>query len=450
MKESQEQKKSSPLINTVNDLQEKYQIAIQGLSEEEKEALQYTELFYELYEELSCYVEHTVEQCIYKCGVKTGDLDVQGVKELVLDEVFGLNGKTPLYESFQPKNNAKFTTYCYAVVEKNVLKAVEKERDLLLDLTCLKKPELEEIKQNKKKWGLHEIRKRMNSFEEVYETVTDRILSDPQKVYEEQCYLQKRVEKLKAHMEIVAEGPEIKERSTSARAVYSWVGGSVGAYLSPVAKSEWQDMNLEEDEAYKTASLIQETALGTAIRLAAEDVSIVIKEKVKDVAEVQQIEASVTKKLAEQMEDSLRTERKAAEGGSSKEFRALAQQYYKKLSKKYRASVAADAEFDLAWTWQVIFGLTPEEAAWLFVREMYACVPVLKFDWKKPFKELMKNEMYSGLFVEVTAEKTTKTWPKAVRSKVFAIQNQRENSYHRELLVTNASEKREGAAEIGL
>lgn len=440
IKENQEQKKSSPLINKVNELQEKYQAAIQGLSDEEKEKVQHTKLFSELYEALGDYTEHCVEQSIRKCGVKQGDLDAQGVKELVLDEVFGLHGKTPLYESFHSVNNAKFTTFCYEVIENNVKDAIEKERNLLLDLVCLKKPELKELKDknNKEEWSLHTLRRRLDSFEEVDESIADRIFGDPQKVYEEQCYLQYRIEKLKIHMDIVAEGPEIKKRSTANPPVYFWVGSSVGAYLSPTFEDEWLDINwkedtLKKDTRYDSASLILETAIKVAVRLAAEDLGISIKQETKDADKVSPIEASVTGKLAEQMELVAERKRNMAVGGSETELRALAGQYYECLSKEYRAKVAKDAEFDLAWTWQVIYGLTPEEAAWLFARELNACISVLKFDWKEPFKELMKEEIYSEPFENATTKKTTQAWPKRIRSKVFEIQKKRERNFENPL-----------------
>jgi len=427
-KKKQEQQKSSPLINEVNELQAKYQAAIQGLSDEEKEEVRHTELFSELYRALSEYTEHCTEKSIRECGVKTGDLDVQGVKELVWDEVFGLyGGKTPLYESFEPVNDAKFTTFCYSVIENTVKDAIEKERNLLLDLVCLKKPEVKELKDknNKQKWGLHTIRKRLDSFEETDESIADRIFGDPQKVYEEQCYLQYRIEQLKIHMDIVAEGPETDKRSTTNKPVYFWVGGSVGAYLSPVMEDEWQTLELEKDTVYDTASLIQENVIKVAVRCAAEDLGIKIKQETKDATGVSPIEAAVTEKLTEQMELVLEQKKNAVAGSLKPELRARAGQYYKILSKEYEARVAEDAEFALAWTWQVIFGLTPEEAAWLFVRELNACVSMFKFDWKEPFKERMQEEKYSLPFEKVTSEKTTQVWPKRLRSKVFEIQKTR-------------------------
>ncbi|MBQ8634179.1 MAG: hypothetical protein IJ420_11300 [Lachnospiraceae bacterium] len=427
-------KESSLLVNKINELQATYQAAMQEFSEEEKEALQYTEAFSVFYEALDCYIEHSVEKCIIESGARAGDLDVSGVKAQALDEVFGLYGKTPLYESFQPVNGAKFTTYCYTVIKNIVKEAIEGEKRYLLRQMCLNKEELKIMRQ----WKLHDITKHMVSFEEEEESIVSRIFNNPQKVYEEQCYLQECIEKLKVHMDIVAEGPELKARSTSNKPVYRWIGGSVGAYLSPVMKNEWQDMNWESDEAYKTSSFIQETAFRVINHQTAETLGMVIADEGKDAGRISETELSVTEKLAEQMERVLEPIRQeaglSAEDISKGGYRKLAQKYYKALTKKYKAVVEADAEFDLAWLWQVIHNLTAEEAAWLFARELGACVPVLKFSWKDSFSEILKEDIYGATFENVTTGKTTQKWPKEIRSKVFQIQAEREKDLYTKLL----------------
>lgn len=427
-------KESSLLINKINDLQATYQAVMQEFSEEEKEALQYTEAFSEFYEALNCYIEHCVEKCIIESGAKASDLDVPGVKELALDEVFGLYGKAPLYESFQPVNGAKFTTYCYAVIKNIVKEAIEGEKRYRLRQMCLNKEELKMMRQ----WKLHDITKHMVSFEEEEESIVSRIFNNPQSVYEEQCYLQECIEKLKVHMDIVAEGPEIKERSTSNKPVYRWIGGSVGAYLSPIMKNEWQDMNWESDEAYKTSSFIQETVFRVVSHHVAETLGKVLADEGKDAGRMPKIELSVTEKLAEQMERVLEPIRQeaglSAEDASQGGYRKLAQKYYKALTKKYKAVVEADAEFDLTWLWQVIHNLTAEEAAWLFARELAACVPVLEFSWKDSFSEILKEDIYGAAFENVTTGKTTQKWPKEIRSKVFQIQAAREKELYTKLL----------------
>jgi len=427
---------SSALINKVNELQAKYQTEVQGLSAEEKEAIQYSEMFHELYETLNCYIDHCVEKGIRELGVKESDLDVPGVKEQALDEVFGLYGETPLYESFQPVNNAKFTTYCYAVIKNIVKEAIEAEKRYLLRQMCLNKEELKIMRQ----WKLQKIAKHVVSFEEEEESIVSRIFNNPQRVYEEQCYLEECIEKLKVHMEIVAEGPEIKERSTSNKPVYRWIGGSVGAYLSPVMKNEWQDMDWERDEAYKTSSLIQETVFRVTNHQVAETLRKEITDDGKDAFLPEDMELSVTEKLAEQMVQVLKPVRRkeearlSEEGVSKGEYRKLAQKYYNELMKKYKAVVAADAEFDLAWLWQIIHNLTAEETAWLFARELRTCVPVLEFAWKDTFSEILKEDIYGMLYESVTTGKTTQKWPKEVRSKVFQIQEAREKELYADLL----------------
>jgi len=436
IKEIQREKSGSDLINKVNELQAKYQAAIQGLSEEEKEAVKHTELFGELYGALSVYIEHCVEQALFKSGIEECDLDVQGVKEMVLDTVFGLKGKAPLYDDFRSENGAKFSTYCYAVVSNIVKYAIRQEKDHLLKAMCLNKAELDAMR----KWKLYDLTDRIADLEEEEETLVSKLFKNPQQVYEEQCYLEQCIKKLKEHMEIVAEGPELKARSTSNKPVYKWVGGSVGAYLSPVAKSEWVNADWELDMEYKTASLLQKIAFWVAYSQAAETLGIVIADRAKDADGVSATELSVTEKLSDQMVSALRTTREEEadrirkEGVSQNKLRKLTQVYYMKLASEYRAEVSADAEFALAWLWRVIRGLSAREAAWLFARELNACVPVLEFDWKEPLKETLTKDMYSELYEDVTAEKTTQKWPKDIRDGVFEIQNERERKEYELLL----------------
>lgn len=444
-KEKEQEKSSSPLIDKINQLQAKYQAEIQGVSEEEKKAVQASKLYSDLYSALIKFVEQSVYVSLKKIGAKPEDIDTNAVIEELCEDLFGNEKKPAAIETFQSKNGAQFTTAYYKRINTITLRTYNKEREWLLDRLCIQKEELEQIK----KWSICKIKGHYSvDIEENKDKIIDRIRNNPERVFAEQQYLKKRIGLLPIYMDIVAGGPKISKRSTTKQPVYRWVGGSVGAYLSPVMDCEWQKMDMLQDSSYRTSSLITRLAVYTAKKKMEETLGVTPKEEESDFTK-ELLKLPVPQKMAEQMSLVLEPARKKAEamlesrGVSKNEHRVLMQTYYKALSSVYRAKTESDAVVSPKWTWNVIHGLTAEEAAWLFEREIGACIPSVTFAWKDAFKEQLELKGKETLFKDQTEESTAQRWPQEVRDTVLEIKKARDLEYYTNILndITNAKKE---------
>lgn len=449
------------LIEQINELQKKYQTMKKESREgklpgEKKQAgKEERELFAQLYNCLLRYVQHVVEEYLY--GLKEGTESVYGViqdaaVDKTMDILLGQGEKPGKIETFESKNNAKFTTFCYDIARKKVLDAQRREKTHWLYLCCENREDLKAMRN----CSMAGLAGRSVALEEADEYTlrmeSERIRKNPEQVFLEQQYREDRIAVIKYVMELVSRGV-----LRNFQPVYRNVGGAFGAYLSPVAATAWQQPEWLEGGRHCPVSLVQELVVQVAkqqmekalvrqkeekmlAQQQAEKASAQQKGRqstervLEEVAagleasnkkqQEQKIEACVREKLALQLEKTLASElEKAEEARKSGKVDALEMQlqpgkvYYDILADKYKGEVQKGAVTATAWAWRVLQTLTPGEAAWLFEHEMQVCVPALDFRWKNPLKAKLGEE--TEAFEAVTNQDTYANWPEQLQKAVL-------------------------------
>ena len=447
------------LIEQINELQKKYQTMKkesreEKLPEEKKQAgKEEKELFAQLYDGLLRYVHHVVEVHLY--GLKEKESIYGVVQDAAVDKtmdiLLGQGGKPGKIETFESKNNAKFTTFCYDIARKKVLDAQTREKTHWLYLCCENREDLKAMRN----CSMAELAGRSVALEEADEYTlrmeSERIRRNPEQIYLEQLYREERITMIKYVMELVSRGV-----FKNFQPVYRNVGGAFGAYLSPVAATAWQQPEWLEGGRHCPVSLVQELVVQVAKQqmekaLVRQKEEKVLAQQQAEKASAQQkgrkstervleeaaagleasnkkqqeqkIEACVREKLALQLEKTLASElEKAEEAGKEVSLEMQLQPgkvYYDILADKYKGEVQKGAVTATAWAWRVLQTLTPGEAAWLFEHEMQVCVPALDFRWKNPLKAKLGEE--TEAFQTVTNQDTYANWPQQLQKAVLEL-----------------------------